>query len=50
MTVSNVRRMLETSEVEGGGLAATVRSTNELEADHLKKEKDEVRHQMTTQL
>ena len=28
MTMSNIRRMLETSEAEGGGLAATVGSMN----------------------
>ena len=27
MTVSNIRRMLESSKVEGGGTAVTVRST-----------------------
>ena len=28
MTVSNIRRMLETSKAKGGGAAAVVRSTN----------------------
>jgi len=37
MTVSNVRRMLETSEVEGRGIAAAVGSLNTSAAESLEE-------------
>ena len=42
MTVSNILRMLESPEVEGGGSTTVVGSTYSSVVHHLKKEEKEV--------